>query len=79
MPHVAGALGLGFILFAGARFAVDGRSETPTLDLVAKVLMIPAAFAIGVAAWTGAGVEASSAALRVGTAISASTTKPPLQ
>ena len=49
--HVAGALGLGFILFAGARFAVDGRSETPTLDLVAKVLMIPAAFAIGVAAW----------------------------
>ncbi|MGJ3262329.1 MAG: TRAP transporter permease [Salinarimonas sp.] len=49
--HVAGALGLGFVLFAGTAFAGDGRRETRALDAIGLVLMIPAVFALGVALW----------------------------
>lgn len=42
--HVAGALGLGFLIFSGRRFADDGR-ETPLLAYAAYVLMVPAIYA----------------------------------
>ncbi|WP_372422230.1 TRAP transporter permease [Salinarimonas chemoclinalis] len=49
--HVAGALGLGFVMFAGAAFAGGDRRETRGLEAVGWVLMIPALFALGVALW----------------------------
>jgi TRAP transporter 4TM/12TM fusion protein len=49
--HVAGALALGFVLFAGAAFAEDARGETRLLDAIGWALMIPALFALGVALW----------------------------
>jgi TRAP transporter 4TM/12TM fusion protein len=47
--HVAGALGLGFLMFAGRDFARDPGQETPLLGYAAWALMIPALFAAGIA------------------------------
>ncbi|MEM6636412.1 MAG: TRAP transporter permease [Pseudomonadota bacterium] len=43
--HVAGALFLGFIMFAAYDFRGEERPETPTLGLVGLALMAPAIFA----------------------------------
>jgi TRAP transporter 4TM/12TM fusion protein len=51
--HVAGALGLGFLLFAGARFADDYRRPTRALGIASTALLLPAGFALGVAIWFG--------------------------
>ena len=48
--HVAGALILGFALFAGATFPEDDR-EGRRIDMLAWGLMVPAVFALGVAIW----------------------------
>ncbi|SFG71208.1 TRAP transporter, 4TM/12TM fusion protein [Palleronia marisminoris] len=48
--HVAGALIIGFLLFAASSF-VRERRETPALERVAMVLLIPALFSLGVAIW----------------------------
>lgn len=51
--HVAGALGLGFLLFAGRPF-VDARAdETPVIGNIAYLLMLPALFALGAAIYFG--------------------------
>lgn len=47
--HVAGALIIGFILFAGASFPEDETGETRTLGWIALPLMAPALFALGMA------------------------------
>lgn len=47
--HVAGALSLGFLLFAGREFAETREDETRTLTYVAYVLLIPALLALGMA------------------------------
>ena len=47
--HVAGALALGFLLFAGRGFAHDRDQETPLLGYAAWALMIPALFSFGMA------------------------------
>ncbi|MEL6645231.1 MAG: TRAP transporter fused permease subunit [Pseudomonadota bacterium] len=47
--HVAGALALGFILFAGRGFAGAREEETPLLGYVGYALMIPALMALGMA------------------------------
>ena len=47
--HIAGALGLGFLLFTGSRFAGETRPETPILGYLAYLLMAPALFALGAA------------------------------
>jgi TRAP transporter 4TM/12TM fusion protein len=50
--HVAGALFLGFILFASTRFEDEVETrETPMLNLVGLALMLPALFSLGVAIW----------------------------
>lgn len=50
--HVAGALILGFLLFASSAFSEDDdRTETPGLSKLALILMIPALFSLGVAIW----------------------------
>ncbi|WP_404382989.1 TRAP transporter permease [Caenispirillum salinarum] len=47
--HIAGALGLGFMLFAGRGFA-DGRDdETRMMEYIAWALMLPALMSLGVA------------------------------
>lgn len=46
--HVAGALGLGFLMFASGTFPQPGK-ETPTLGYVAYALAIPALVSIGMA------------------------------
>ncbi|MDO7655578.1 MAG: TRAP transporter fused permease subunit [Paracoccaceae bacterium] len=43
--HVAGALGLGFILFAGRMFS-EGDKETPILGYAAYLLMLPALYSL---------------------------------
>ena len=43
--HVAGALGLGFILFAGRMFS-EGDKETPILGYAAYLLMLPAPYSL---------------------------------
>ncbi len=47
--HVAGALGLGFLLFAGRGFADDSSRETRLLGYISYALMVPALFATGIA------------------------------
>ncbi|KJS36062.1 MAG: C4-dicarboxylate ABC transporter permease [Rhodospirillaceae bacterium BRH_c57] len=47
--HVAGALSLGFLLFAGREFAETREDETRTLTYVAYALLIPALLALGMA------------------------------
>src|SRR6056297_257829 len=47
--HVAGALALGFLLFAGRGFPEDASRETRAFTYVSYALMIPALFATGVA------------------------------
>lgn len=47
--HVAGALGLGFLLFAGRGFAEDSSRETRLLGYISYALMVPALFATGIA------------------------------
>jgi TRAP transporter 4TM/12TM fusion protein len=49
--HVAGALALGFLLFAGARFADDYTPPTRLLGLISLGLLVPAGFALGTAIW----------------------------
>ncbi|WBU58322.1 TRAP transporter permease [Paracoccus sediminicola] len=50
--HVAGALFLGFILFASTRFDDDKETaDTRALDWIGMALMIPALFSLGVAIW----------------------------
>ena len=43
--HVAGALGLGFFLFAGRMFS-EGDKETPILGYAAYLLMLPALYSL---------------------------------
>ncbi|GAA0785363.1 TRAP transporter permease [Roseibium denhamense] len=47
--HVAGALALGFLLFAGRIDFPEKGQETPVLGYIAYVLMVPALFALGMA------------------------------
>jgi len=47
--HIAGALGLGFILFSARGFASGPANETRLPDYLAYVLMLPALFALGMA------------------------------
>ncbi|WP_349368090.1 TRAP transporter permease [Salinarimonas sp.] len=47
--HVAGALALGFLLFAGGAFAEERRGETRVLEYMGWALLLPALFALGVA------------------------------
>ncbi|MEM9724888.1 MAG: TRAP transporter fused permease subunit [Pseudomonadota bacterium] len=49
--HVAGALALGFVLFAGRSFAASASEETPLLRWIAYGFMAPALFSLGVAFW----------------------------
>jgi len=59
--HVAGALGLGFLLFAAHDFASDApRRETPATGWLARALMVPAALALGAAVWFGLLIEGSA-------------------
>ncbi len=55
--HVAGALGLGFLLFSGRGFAKSADGETKTLDVIAWVLLLPALYAL----WTAIGFAAEIA------------------
>ncbi len=47
--HVAGALSLGFLLFAGRGFAETREEETRALSYVAYALLIPALLSLGMA------------------------------
>lgn len=49
--HVAGALTIGFLLYAGSSFPDDRRAETPVLGWAGLLLMLPALFSLGVAIW----------------------------
>jgi TRAP transporter 4TM/12TM fusion protein len=49
--HIAGALVLGFLLFAAHSFAEDDRPETRLLSIAGYLLLLPAA----VSAWTAVG------------------------
>ena len=55
--HVAGALGLGFLLFSGRSFVTDAAKETRTLDVIAWVLLLPALYSL----WTAIGFAAEIA------------------
>ncbi len=47
--HVAGALGLGFVLFSGRSFPEDEADESKFLGQVALFLVVPAVFSLAVA------------------------------
>jgi TRAP transporter 4TM/12TM fusion protein len=47
--HVAGALALGFLMFAAAPFPQDDTDETKLLGWISLVLLAPALFSVGVA------------------------------
>lgn len=47
--HVAGALGLGFLLFSGSQFSHDSRKTSPFINLIAIVLGLCALFSLGMA------------------------------
>lgn len=47
--HVAGALGLGFLLFSGRSFAADGERGSPLFNVVAALLGLAALFSLGMA------------------------------
>ncbi|MEM9902907.1 MAG: TRAP transporter fused permease subunit [Pseudomonadota bacterium] len=49
--HVAGALILGFLLFASSNFSAEERRETPLLGTAGLALLVPALFALGTAIW----------------------------
>jgi len=49
--HVAGALTLGFLLYAGASFPVGDKAETPALGWIGVALLLPALFSLAVAFW----------------------------
>jgi len=49
--HVAGALTIGFLLYAGASFPVGDKAETPALGWIGVALMLPALFSLGAAFW----------------------------
>ncbi|MEL6977893.1 MAG: TRAP transporter fused permease subunit [Pseudomonadota bacterium] len=49
--HIAGALGLGFLMFAGASFPKEKGGETKLFAYAAYALMLPALFAVGAALW----------------------------
>jgi TRAP-type uncharacterized transport system fused permease subunit len=51
--HVAGALSLGFLLFAAYDFRNPQRSETPILGWISLALLAPALLALGSAIWFG--------------------------
>ncbi len=52
--HVAGALALGFLIFAAHRFDNDApAAPTPRVGLAAQVLMLPALVSLGAAVWFG--------------------------
>ena len=52
--HVAGALALGFLIFAAHRFDGDRPSaRTSRVDLAAQVMMLPALVSLGAAVWFG--------------------------
>ncbi|MEM8572627.1 MAG: TRAP transporter large permease subunit, partial [Pseudomonadota bacterium] len=52
--HVAGALALGFAMFAASKFSADERRDTPLLGRAGLVLFLPALLALGSALWFGA-------------------------
>lgn len=47
--HVAGALGLGFLLFSGRSFSSDGEKGSDTLNIVSIALTLAALFSLGMA------------------------------
>lgn len=47
--HVAGALGLGFLLYSASSFAESEADEKPILSYIAWLLIVPALFATGTA------------------------------
>jgi TRAP transporter 4TM/12TM fusion protein len=47
--HIAGALVLGFLMYAAHSFSDDETAETPKLSRLALVLLAPAVFALGMA------------------------------
>ncbi|RBI86670.1 TRAP transporter permease [Rhodosalinus halophilus] len=47
--HIAGALALGFVLFAGTRFTDDEGRARPALGWLAWLLLLPALFSLGAA------------------------------
>lgn len=47
--HVAGALGLGFLLFSGRSFAADGERGSPLFNVIAALLGLAALFSLGMA------------------------------
>jgi TRAP transporter 4TM/12TM fusion protein len=49
--HVAGALGLGFLVFAGCGFPKDVQSGRRWIDLLSIVLLLAALFSLGMAIW----------------------------
>lgn len=49
--HVAGALGLGFLIFAGAGFPKEVGAQTRWIDWVSVIFLLSALFATGVAIW----------------------------
>jgi TRAP transporter 4TM/12TM fusion protein len=49
--HIAGALALGFVVFAGASFTSEPAAQTRWIDRVSVVLLLAALFAAGVAVW----------------------------
>ncbi len=55
--HVAGALFLGFLLFASNRFGEEQGKDTPALGYLSIALMAPALFSAGVAIWFGLQIQ----------------------
>ncbi len=55
--HVAGALFLGFLLFASNRFGEEYGKDTPAIGYLSIALMAPAIFATGVAIWFGLQIQ----------------------
>ena len=49
--HIAGALVLGFLLYASTSFRGEKMRETPLLGLLAILLMAPALFSLGAGVW----------------------------
>jgi TRAP-type uncharacterized transport system fused permease subunit len=49
--HIAGALALGFVVFAGASFTSEPAAQTRWIDRVSVPLLLAALFAAGVAVW----------------------------
>ena len=56
--HVAGALALGYLLYAGCRGAGQDRAETRWLDRLGAVLLAPALLAFAATLWFGQQIDA---------------------